>query len=115
MLLILQSSLIILTVGLCGCDQQKSNNDANRFIGSWQYSEDESIKNLWTFNTNGTVAISVYYVNAEIYDPPLWVTYELKDNQLCMPTGCYDYEFFNNDNNFNLMANSGKITTFERL
>jgi len=54
-------------------------------------------------------------VNASTYDPPYWVNFESKDNQLCMPTGCYDYKFFNNYNSFNLTANSGKITTFEKL
>ena len=100
---------------MSGCEQQKSNDETSRFIGSWRYSEYEYIQNLWTFNDNGTIAISVYYVNASTYDPPLWVTFKLKDNELCMPTGCYPYEFFNNYNSFNLTANSGKITTFEKL
>ena len=107
--------VILLTVGLSGCEQQKSNDETSRFIGSWRYSEYEYIQNLWTFNDNGTIAISVYYVNTSTYDPPLWVNFEIKNNQLCMPTGCYDYKFFNNYNNFNLTANSGKITTFEKL
>lgn len=109
-------TLVLLAVGLSGCSEpQKGNDDTSRFLGSWRYAEYEYIENLWSFNDNGTIAISVYYVNSSIYDPPLWVTFEIKNNQLCIPTGCYDYEFFNDYRSFNLTANSGKITTFEKL
>jgi len=114
-LIIVGITMVLITIGLSGCEQQKSNDETSRFIGSWSYSEIESIQFLWTFNDNRTIAISVYYVNTSTYDPPYWVNFEIKNNQLCMPTGCYDYKFFNNYNNFNLTAKSGKITTFKKL
>ncbi|MDG6219422.1 MAG: hypothetical protein QCI00_08275 [Candidatus Thermoplasmatota archaeon] len=109
-------TLVFLVLGLSGCtEQQTIKDDTSRFLGSWRYSEYEYIENLWSFNDNGTIAVSVYYVNLSAYDPPLWINYEIKNNQLCMPTGCYDYEFLDDYRSFKLTSNSGKITIFERL
>ncbi len=104
-LLIIGIIVLLITVGLSGCEQQKSNDDTNRFIGTWRSLEGNSTENLWTFYDNGTVKAVANYLYGDFDNNTGWGTFSVGNNKLCMKslhngeesTACYDYEFSNND------------------
>ena len=103
-LLIIGIIVLLVCVGLSGCEQRKINDDTSKFIGRWT-GEISNLSGLWnlTFLKNGSVLIS-YDVGLESLNMPAhWEKYEIKDKQLCLPIRpniepvCLNYEFSNND------------------
>ena len=104
--------IILLTVGLSGCNEEKDTSsnlnttEENRFFGTWY-------NNSWTitFFSDGT------YTESFQADP-----WEIKDGKLLLYSdsskvsfGLFDYGFSENDSKLTLtQVSNGKITVFTK-
>jgi uncharacterized membrane protein len=108
-LIIVGIIVLLVTVGLSGCEQQKSNDDKKKFIGTWKYLENNQTENLWTFYNNGMLKVVANYLYDDFHNNTAWGTFWVEDNKLYMKTthngeeytDYYDYKFSNNNKRVN--------------
>ena len=93
-LLIIGIIVLLVAVGLSGCEQQKSNDDTSRFIGTWSVQIPDDINSTINFFSNGT-----FSWNRTRYT--LRGTFEIKDEKITMNFGgdiwVLGYSFSDND------------------
>ena len=109
-LIVIGTAVLLLAVGLSGCDENSSNVGENKFIGTWIHHESFS-DGTWIFFDNGTAKIVDYLSDFTDENDTFtaWSNYSVDDGKLCMTisqytnyTVCYDYEFSTGGNRLTL-------------
>jgi len=128
-LLIVAIAVLLICVGLSGCEEQRSANK-NDFIGTWRVVE-MSMGNVsfgvitMTFYTDDTLYTESNYTGLE-HDfeedvSGVWSNWELKDDRLCMTpqgteyTTCHGYEFTNGGNSLTMTYAGIAFMVLEKL
>jgi hypothetical protein len=117
-LLIIGMTLVLLTVGLSGCNQVSNtiNPEINKFVGTWKNTTIEIIQG-YTQITNTSYT---FFSNGTFNRAKTTGYYELKDGKLFMNYGkgtgiMYDYYFSNNNQTLTLTQtynpNESKVFT----
>jgi len=119
-LMIVGIIVILLAVGLSGCNENTSNSDEDKLVGTWtrkdMYNGSIRITN-YIFYTNKTFKITVSY-KSEVFD--FNGTWNITDNKIFLIseertlTANYKFSEFNNDKTLILTDESGESVTLIR-
>jgi len=115
-LMIVGIIVILLTVGLSGCNEQ---SDEEKIIGTWTYSiiyNNNTLNASYIFSSNKTLEIITSYINKVYTTNGTW---SFTDNKLLLTlegqdTITSDYKFSNNNRKLTLTDGSGNIGIFTK-
>jgi len=98
--------VLLICVGLSGCNEQQKSDDTSKFLGAWEvikhFNPDNTLIVTFTFYNNDTAKTVSNYTMGDIQIQ--WFNYEIDNGGLCLtPQGlsesyaiCYGYDFSNN-------------------
>jgi len=117
-LMIVGIIIILLTVGLSGCNENTSKSDEEKIIGTWTNRDmhDGSIEsNSYIFYSNKTFKVIVSYESEVLNINGTW---NITDNKLVMTaegeTKTADYKFSDNNKTLTLTDKNGGSVNFIR-
>ena len=112
-LIVIGTAVLLLVVGLCGCNEINPFSDENKLVGTWKCEND--LYGTITFFSDGKYnGIGVWWGgvpgNYEIKDGKLVMSYIIEGTKLSL---VYDYSFANNDTALTLtsIANDSQVFT----
>lgn len=121
-LIILGIVVLLICVGLSGCEEQKNQGNIEMFIGTWEITEDTSINSdyintTWEIHNNGSLKIAnVWSYNfsneTSSHTSIIWNLWDIKNGKLFLNRKpgsgkgynnmSYDYYFSNEGNTLKL-------------
>ena len=116
-------------IALSGCtDNKNSENDKNKFIGTWELQpfegSDPLDRTTYTFYMNSTLISIFYDYDGEVHEG--WADYYIENDKLCMKTHphgaitdddlfCYDYDFSDGDTKLVLTTSELPTVTLTKV
>ena len=97
-LLIIGIIVLLVFVGLSGCNKSNQSNDKNKFIGTWEYVNNTYFTMRYIFYENDTVVQTSSMTNP-MMNISNWYNYEVNDGEICFEfiqtkaSGCMPYSF----------------------
>jgi len=94
-LLIIGIIVLLVCVGLSGCNESNQSNDKSKFIGTWEYVNNTYFTMRYVFYENNTV-LQTSSITMNI---SYWYNYEINDGEICFEfietkaSGCMPYSF----------------------
>ena len=94
-LLIIGIIVLLIAVGLSGCNKSNQSNDKSKFIGTWEYVNNTYFTMRYVFYENNTV-LQTSSITMNI---SYWYNYEINDGEICFEfietkaPGCMPYSF----------------------
>ena len=117
-------AVLLICIGLSGCNESSENNEENRFVGTWKVTKhfhpDNSLDVEFTYYNNDTAKTVSNYTMGDIQIQ--WFNYEIDNSQLCLiPRGlaesyaiCYNYDFSDNYKTLTLTDESSNTSVLTK-
>jgi hypothetical protein len=110
--------LIFLIINICGCNDNTSDSDVEKIMGTWMFTyefEDSNIIAIYYFLADEEFSITTSY-KAEQFT--VIGTWKILDNKLVInaegATVTYDYRFLNNNQTLEITDEDGKSSELIR-
>ncbi len=119
-LIIIGIIIILLAVGLSGCEENNLSDEEKKFVGTWVDSEsyEGRMTVSFIFSSDKTFEMILTYAGGTNRTSGTWIIVDdilgLNITELNMLSAAYKYNFTNNDNTLTIVDDSGNIGVFTK-